>query len=407
MNPQNIRIDDYDYPLPESRIARFPLKQRDLAKLLYWNGSTIEDEVFRSVPSLLRKDSLLVFNDTKVIYARLFFHKSTGSKIEIFCLEPVEPAEVQVAFAAKGSVVFKCLIGNNKKWKQGPLVSSTNHNGTQIVLHAERLESDNECWNVRFSWDTDMSFAEILEICGVVPLPPYLDRESQEQDKTDYQTVYANYDGSVAAPTAGLHFTEQTLQETEQKGIATTFVTLHVGAGTFKPVSSACIGDHDMHVEKLSVSRESICKLIEHIDKDIVCVGTTSVRTIESLYWYGVRLMANKGEYFPMDIEQWEPYCYCEEELPSAVLALGTIVEAMDKNKLESVSGRTRLLIAPPYRYRVVKGIITNFHQPKSTLLLLVSALIGDSWREIYGHALDNGYRFLSYGDACLFMPHG
>ena len=251
MNPKDILIEEFNYPLQEKQIAKFPLKQRDKAKLLYFNGKEIKDEVFSSLPSLLDSDSLLIFNDTKVIYARLFFYKETGAKIEIFCLEPFEPNDAQLAFAEKNRVVFRCLVGNNKKWKDGVLSSSKKEGEKEIMLLAKRLRAEDECWLVEFTWDGDKSFAEIMELFGVVPLPPYLHRESNEEDKEDYQTIYANYDGSVAAPTAGLHFTDKTFQDLKQRGIESCFVTLHVGAGTFKPVSTDTIGEHSMHIEKI------------------------------------------------------------------------------------------------------------------------------------------------------------
>lgn len=404
MNPKDILIEEFNYPLKEEQIAKFPLKQRDKAKLLYFNGREVKDEVFSSLPSLLDKDSLLVFNDTKVIYARLFFYKETGAKIEIFCLEPFEPNDVQLAFAQKNKVVFRCLVGNNKKWKDG-LLSSTKRieDKEELTLSAKRLQADGECWIVEFEWNGDKSFAEIMELFGVVPLPPYLHRESNEEDKEDYQTIYANYDGSVAAPTAGLHFTDKTFQDLKQKGIQSAFVTLHVGAGTFKPVSTDKIGEHSMHIEKIFVPKSVIQSLINYDEKTIICVGTTSVRTIESLYWYGRKIIENNGSYLPLDIKQWQPYEDPQTEISSRQ-SLEAILNMMEVNNINYLSGQTQLIIAPSYRYRIVKGMITNFHQPKSTLLLLVSALIGDDWKQVYQHALENNYRFLSYGDACLFL---
>lgn len=402
MQPQNICIDDFNYPLQEENIAKFPLKQRDNAKLLCYDGKEIKDETFVSLPNLLDRDTLLVFNDTKVVYARLFFHKPSGSKIEIFCLEPIEPNDIQLAFSQKDSVSFRCLIGNNKKWKQGILSSTKSVNGEEITLSAERKQQDKECWVVDFSWNKDKSFAEILELFGVVPLPPYLNREAEEDDKEDYQTVYANYEGSVAAPTAGLHFTEQTFSDLESKGIATSFVTLHVGAGTFKPVTSKTIGEHIMHTEKITVSRQAIENLIAYLDKQIICVGTTSVRTIESLYWYGRRIFLDNYAYSEMDVKQWEPYEGGAKV--GAKRALDALLKMMDKEKIEHIYGQTSLMIAPSYKYTLVKGMVTNFHQPKSTLLLLVQALIGEDWKKVYEHAMKNNYRFLSYGDACLFL---
>lgn len=402
MNPKDIVIEDYDYFLPKEKIAKFPLQQRDKAKLLTYNGREIKDEVFSCLPKLLKTNSLLVFNDTKVIYARLFFYKESGAKIEIFCLEPVQPLEIQEAFAQKGKVVFKCLIGNNKKWKDGSLVAKQKENGVETELFANRIKADNECWLVEFSWNREKSFAEIMEMFGTVPLPPYLDRDSIEQDKQDYQTIYANYEGSVAAPTAGLHFTEDTLEELKKNNIHTDFVTLHVGAGTFKPVASHSIGQHQMHTEKIFVSKSTITNIINHLENDVIAVGTTSVRTLESLYWYGAELL-EKGEYFPMSIKQWQPY-----ERPTNISskeALQIIIKFLDETNQDYIEGETQLIIAPCYKYRIVKGMVTNFHQPKSTLLLLVSAFIGEDWKKVYNYALSHDYRFLSYGDACLFLP--
>lgn len=401
MNPKDIVIEDYNYVLPKEKIAKFPLQQRDKAKLLFYNGKEIEDDIFYRLPKLLKENSLLVFNDTKVIYARLFFYKESGAKIEIFCLEPVQPLEIQEAFSQKERVVFRCLIGNNKKWKDGSLEAKQTIKGVETKLFANRIGAEKDCWLVEFTWTGKKSFAEIMEMFGNIPLPPYLDRDSVEQDKQDYQTIYANYEGSVAAPTAGLHFTEVTLEDLRKNNIQTDFVTLHVGAGTFKPVSSHNIGQHQMHTEKIFVSKSTIINLVKHLERDIVAVGTTSVRTLESLYWYGVELL-EKGN-IPMSIKQWQPY-----EKPTSISskeALQTIINFLDATNQDYIEGETELIIAPSYKYRIINGIVTNFHQPQSTLLLLVSAFIGEKWKKIYDHALKHNYRFLSYGDACLFLP--
>lgn len=401
MNPKDIVIEDYNYVLPKEKIAKFPLQQRDKAKLLFYNGKEIKDEIFSRLPELLKENSLLVFNDTKVIYARLFFYKESGAKIEIFCLEPVQPMEIQEVFSQKEKVVFKCLIGNNKKWKDGLLEAKQKIKGIETKLFANRVGAEKDCWLVEFTWTGNQSFAEIMEMFGNIPLPPYLDRDSLEQDKQDYQTIYANYEGSVAAPTAGLHFTEETLEDLKKNNIHTDFVTLHVGAGTFKPVSSHNIGQHQMHTEKIFVSKSTIINLIKHLERDIVAVGTTSVRTLESLYWYGVELL-EKGN-IPMSIKQWQPY---EKTTSiSSKEALQTIINFLDATNQDYIEGETELIIVPSYKYRIINGIVTNFHQPKSTLLLLVSAFIGEKWKEIYDYALKHDYRFLSYGDACLFLP--
>ena len=397
---QDIKIEDFDYPLSEDKIAKFPLKQRDEAKLLVYDGKNIKDEKFYSLPSLINSNSLLIFNDTKVVYARLFFQKETGSKIEIFCLEPVQPEDFQVSFAKTDTVKWRCLIGNNKKWKSGIISRQEIINGNIITLKANRLEAEKDTFIVEFSWDKGLSFAEIMQSFGVIPLPPYLNREANKEDNSDYQTIYATFNGSVAAPTAGLHFTDITFQEIKNKGIETAFVTLHVGAGTFKPVTSTTIGLHQMHTEKITVQKQIIEKLLLHIGTTI-CVGTTSVRTIESLYWYGISLLENKMQYSEIDIKQWQPYQ--KHENISTKESLQAILEMMYHYKLNHVYGQTQLMIAPSYQYRIVNAMVTNFHQPKSTLLLLVSAMIGENWKNVYNHALENNYRFLSYGDACLF----
>jgi len=401
MIPKDIAIENYNYVLPDNKIAKFPLPQRDKAKLLCYNGKEIKDNFFYNLPELLKINSLLIFNDTKVIYARLFFYKETGAKIEIFCLEAIDPTEVQEAFAQKNKVVFRCLIGNNKKWKDGRLSAKKNKNVSTIELFAKKLWAENEYWAVEFEWNGGHSFAEIMEIFGEIPLPPYLNRASTQKDKQDYQTVYANYEGSVAAPTAGLHFTEKTLKDLKSNNIDSDFVTLHVGAGTFKPVTSQNIGQHKMHTEKVVIAKSAIINIIKHSNNDIIAIGTTSVRTIESLYWYGVELIENKGVFSPMHIKQWQPY---EKQINIPYKeALQTIVEVLDKECLNSVTGDTELIIIPSYEYRIM---VTNFHQPKSTLLLLVSAFIGEDWKKIYKHAMENNYRFLSYGDACFLSPN-
>ncbi len=398
---KEISIEEYAYPLSEDRIAKYPLKQRDKAKLLYWNGKQIRDEVFSDLPSLLSRDTLLVFNDTKVVYARLLFKKPTGSTIEIFCLEPLTPNSFQLSFSQTEKTTWKCLVGNNKKWKEGILSQTKLVSGKEVTLTAERKEQINECWVVEFAWDKGFSFAEIMQEFGVIPLPPYLKRQSEEEDKIDYQTIYAHYDGSVAAPTAGLHFTDSTFEELKQKDIRTSFVTLHVGAGTFKPVTEKTIGEHQMHTEKIIITLSTLDDLLSYIDKEIICVGTTSVRTIESLYWYGVKIIESKGKQSDFSIQQWYPYEQHKDI--SAKESLNTIKQYMLSNHLDYISGQTSLIIAPSYKYRIVEGMVTNFHQPKSTLLLLVSAMIGEKWKDVYQHALTNNYRFLSYGDACLF----
>lgn len=399
----DIAIKDFDYDLPSERIAKFPLEERDKAKLLVLNKNVIQEKTFFELPDLLDKDSLLIFNETKVVHARLFFQKTTGSIIEIFCLEPTSPNEIQIAMAQKGEGYWLCFIGNNKKWKEDSLSKTIIHNGKEITLSAKRESQKDNAWIVKFNWTKEYSFAEVLSIMGVIPLPPYLNREATNEDNEDYQTIYAKQEGSVAAPTAGLHFTEKTFEDLKQKKIASNFITLHVGAGTFKPVSSELIIDHVMHAEKVAVSKQVIQNLIEHLDKKIICVGTTSVRTIESLYWHGVKLIENKDEDIEIDISQWEPYQKEENITPRQ--ALEAILDRMNRENVDLLCGQTQIIIAPTYKYRIVKAVVTNFHQPKSTLLLLVSALIGDKWKDCYKFALENNFRFLSFGDACYFEP--
>lgn len=399
----DIAIKDFDYDLPSERIAKFPLEERDKAKLLVLNKEVIQEKTFFELPDLLDKDSLLIFNETKVVHARLFFQKTTGSIIEIFCLEPTSPNEIQIAMAQKGEGYWLCFIGNNKKWKEDSLSKTIIHNGKEITLSAKRESQKDNAWIVKFTWTKEYSFAEVLSIMGVIPLPPYLNREATNEDKEDYQTIYAKQEGSVASPTAGLHFTEKTFEDLKQKKIASNFITLHVGAGTFKPVSSELIIDHVMHAEKVAIPKQVIQNLIEHLDKKIICVGTTSVRTIESLYWHGVKLIENKDEDVEIDISQWEPYQKEENITPRQ--ALGAIVDRMNRENVDLLCGQTQIIIAPTYKYRIVKAVVTNFHQPKSTLLLLVSALIGDKWKDCYKFALENNFRFLSFGDACYFEP--
>ena len=399
----DIAIKDFDYDLPSERIAKFPLEERDKAKLLVLNKDVIQEKTFFELPDLLDKDSLLIFNETRVVHARLFFQKTTGSIIEIFCLEPTSPNEIQIAMAQKGEGYWLCFIGNNKKWKEDSLSKTIIHNGKEITLSAKRESQKDNAWIVKFTWTKEYSFAEVLSIMGVIPLPPYLNREATNEDKEDYQTIYAKQEGSVASPTAGLHFTEKTFEDLKQKKIASNFITLHVGAGTFKPVSSELIIDHVMHAEKVAIPKQVIQNLIEHLDKKIICVGTTSVRTIESLYWHGVKLIENKDEDVEIDISQWEPYQKEENITPSQ--ALEAIVDRMNRENVDLLCGQTQIIIAPTYKYRIVKAVVTNFHQPKSTLLLLVSALIGDKWKDCYKFALENNFRFLSFGDACYFEP--
>ncbi len=399
---KEIRIDDYNYPLPEERIAKFPMDQRDHSKLLCLKGDQISEHHFYDLPDLLPDNSLLVFNNTKVIHARLFFRKATGSTIEVFCLEPWRMA-VSEAFEQRERCTWTCFIGNNKKWKSGPLTLEFEIQNSKFEIQASRREAVGNAWIVDFEWTGGISFAEVIEHAGVIPLPPYLNRDAEESDATRYQTVYARYDGSVAAPTAGLHFTPEVLDRLAQRDIATEYLTLHVGAGTFKPVSTDTIGEHEMHVEKVQITADQLSNLIKLRDRRLIAVGTTSVRTLESLYWFGVKLKRDP-DLAMMHIDQWDPYLL-EPATPSADEAFDEVLRWMQRHDTDHLDGETQLMIAPGYHYHVVDCLITNFHQPKSTLLLLVSALIGDRWHECYRYALDHGFRFLSYGDSCLFMP--
>ncbi len=399
---KHITIDDYDYPLPEERIAKYPLAERDASNLLVLKDNQIQKSQFRNLGDFLPENALLVFNETKVIRARLQFHKSTGSRIEVFCLEPEQ--DYQVAFAAISPVKWKCLVGNAKRWKEGKLSMPLSVNGQETTLYAERLAHNDQYSEIEFSWSPEtLPFASVIEAAGEIPLPPYLHRDAEPSDRDRYQTVFARYDGSVAAPTAGLHFTQPLIAHLREQGFSFDEVTLHVGAGTFRPVSTETIGEHAMHSETIVVRKSLIENLIHHIGKPIIPVGTTSTRTLESLYWIGVMLAEQGIELRPLHIGQWFPY---ESHAPiSTAKALQNIVDYIDRHHLTRLEASTSLMIAPSYKMRVITGLITNFHQPKSTLLLLVSALIGDRWKDCYRFALDNGFRFLSYGDSCLFLP--
>lgn len=399
---KDISIETYDYPLPEDRIAKYPLPERDASKLLVLKNNEIQESQFRNVGEFLPKDALLVFNETKVIRARLQFRKDTGSRIEIFCLEPEQ--DYQVAFSAASPVRWKCLIGNAKRWKEGRLSMPLTVNGEAVTLYAECLSRNDQGAEIEFSWSPEgLSFASVLEAAGEIPLPPYLHRDAEPDDRDRYQTVFARYDGSVAAPTAGLHFTQPLIAKLREQGFQFDEVTLHVGAGTFRPVATDTIGEHAMHSETIIVRKSLIKNLIEHQDKPVIPVGTTSTRTLESLYWIGVMLKEQGLELRPLHVEQWFPY---EGHEPlSAPEALQWVLDYLDQHGLTRLEASTALMIAPSYQMRIITGLITNFHQPKSTLLLLVSALIGERWQDCYRFALDHGFRFLSYGDSCLFLP--
>ena len=398
---KHIQIADYDYPLPDERIARYPLAERDQSKMLCLKDGRIGEHRFAELPALLPLNTMLVFNDTKVIHARLLFRKETGALIEVFCLEPYRMA-VSEAFEQREKCSWVCMVGNNKKWKEGRLCGQWTAEGNLFVLSAARREAVGNTWIIDFSWTGGMSFAEVIEASGVIPLPPYLGREAEESDATRYQTVYAHYEGSVAAPTAGLHFTPRVFEDLKARSIATEYLTLHVGAGTFKPVSTDTIGEHEMHVEKVFVTEENLDHIAAHAGRPLVAVGTTSVRTLESLYWFGVQLF-ERPDLDGMSISQWDPYTLDDHGLGFAE-AYDNVLQWMRRKGMSHLSGETQLMIAPGYHYRTISGLVTNFHQPKSTLLLLVSAFIGERWRECYRYALDHGFRFLSYGDCCLFL---
>lgn len=399
--PQNIQIGDFDYPLPDDRIARHPLAQRDGCKLLVAGPRiTPAEHVFTELPDLLPSDAMVIFNDTRVINARIRMHKSTGALIEIFCLEPALPADYALNFAATESCEWTCLVGNAKKWNSGALEAIINVNACEETLRAERLEGAGGSFRIRFSWTGGWPFADIIAAAGVIPIPPYLNRETEASDASDYQTVYCRAEGSVAAPTAGLHFTPELMEAMSQRGSLLRRVTLHVGAGTFRPVKSDSIGEHEMHSEFISVGQDLIADLIRH-EGPVIAVGTTSVRTLESLYHIGCMIHDGK---WAGELEQWYPYDDGHPSL-SRKDALEAVARYLEASGSGTLVGNTRIIIAPGYDYRVVDGMVTNFHQPRSTLLLLVSAFLGgDRWRGIYDFALEHGFRFLSYGDACLFL---
>lgn len=401
---RNIRIEDYDYPLPESRIAFYPAEQRDDSKLLIFSkeDDKITDTVFHQLPDFLNENHWLVFNDSKVIHARLQVHNATGAAIEIFCLEPLSPSiDPAVAFTLSGSVTWKCMVGNARKWKH-PIDIEVPLHERVIHVRAERGEAVEGTFGVTFTWpDADVSFAEWVEAYGKVPLPPYIRRDAEDSDTERYQTVYARHDGSVAAPTAGLHFTDDLLHTLNAKGVETEYVTLHVGAGTFKPVSSETIGGHFMHEEKILITESFIRKLLDNKGKRLIAVGTTVTRTLESLFVIGAKL--HLGLDNPLVVEQWETYDNPEIHKVAEEQSLAAILSYLQAHDTDMLRAATRLIILPTYTRHIVGGLITNFHQPKSTLLLLISNFLGNDWHRIYQHALDNDYRFLSYGDANLY----
>lgn len=421
MDTKHIRIDDYNYELPDERIAKFPLKQRDHSKLLIYNHGQVSDDLFYNLPSYLPADALMIFNNTRVIQARLHFRKETGALIEVFLMEPAQPAGYEQMFQATSQCSWLCMIGNLKKWKDGTLKRDFEIKGHKLTLSATMdrskasVKSGGTNYWVDFSWDNpNINFADILDAVGELPIPPYLNRKTEESDKTTYQTVYSKIKGSVAAPTAGLHFTDKVLQDIDSKGITRDEVTLHVGAGTFKPVKTEEIEGHNMHSEYIVVHRHTFEHLLQH-NCHAIAVGTTSVRTLESLYYIGVKvIMHPDATEEELHVNQWEPYdlphddrglVIVDGEAISVNKSIKAILDYLGRDKLEALHTSTQIIIAPGYEYKIVKMLVTNFHQPKSTLLLLVSAFLHGDWRKVYRYALDNGFRFLSYGDANLLMP--
>ncbi|MDR1198955.1 MAG: S-adenosylmethionine:tRNA ribosyltransferase-isomerase [Prevotellaceae bacterium] len=394
----NISINDFDYELPDERIAKFPLQQRDSSKLLIYDKGKISHQPFSSLPNLINPNSLLVFNNTKVVRARIFFYKPTGAQIEVFCLEPVAPGNYEQNFAATSECIWNCTVGNLKKWKSEALKKEFVCDSIRDELCVEKLDTDGLSLKLKFTWKSGLSFAQVMDVCGKIPVPPYLKRESQEIDSERYQTIYSKPEGSVAAPTAGLHFTDNIIQALKSKNIETDEITLHVGAGTFKPVKTEFANEHLMHSEHFFVEKTSILKIIRHLG-NITAVGTTSVRTLESLYWAGCKIKQNKNIH-NINIQQFEPY---ENNLQISVEeSLQAVIKYLDDNSLTKLDAATQIMILPEYKPRTVTRLITNFHQPKSTLLLLVAAFIGSNWRKVYDYALKNDFRFLSYGDSSI-----
>lgn len=407
MHPENIFIKDYTYELTEERIAKYPLPQRDESKLLIYKNGKIEENNYYNLDKYIPSNSLLVFNNTKVVEARLIFQKSSGSVIELFCLEPAEEyPDITTAMMQKKKVLWKCLVGGAKKWKDESLIKMIKmieSDSKEVELVAKKIKKLTDDFLIEFSWnDASLSFAEILHHTGSVPLPPYLHREAEETDKERYQTIYAKHEGSVAAPTAGLHFTERLFQKLEKKNIQRDFVTLHVGAGTFKPVKTETISEHEMHAEFFEVRKEFLETLLQHLNKNIIVIGTTSLRTIESLYWLGVKtIFQAEISQHDLQLQQWEVYNIDASDI-STEQALQSLLQWMNKNQTEVLVTKTQIIIVPGYELKIVNGLITNFHQPQSTLLLLVASIVGDYWKKIYSYALENNFRFLSYGDGSL-----
>ncbi|MCK5847315.1 MAG: S-adenosylmethionine:tRNA ribosyltransferase-isomerase [Bacteroidales bacterium] len=404
MHPKNIQISDYNYPLDDSKIAQHPVSQRDKSKLLISNSGVITESIFENISQFLPHNSLIVYNDTKVIRARMQFRKPTGAKIEIFILEPLQPTtEIQNSFAVKGQCEWKCLVGNAKKWKEGDLSLKMQYLGEEFTVYATKGEVIGNSYRINFKWAPEhLTFSDVLIATGSIPLPPYMKRDTEKEDVERYQTIYAKHQGSVAAPTAGLHFTNEVEDSLSKNGIKKNYVSLHVGAGTFKPVSSEKIEGHEMHTEQVVINRQLIQDILNYKGKKIIAVGTTTTRSLESIYWYGVLLLQDSAAKF--HVKQWDPYDNKFAETVSVDQSLLAVLKYMDNNGIGELHGDTQIIIAPSYNYKIVDILITNFHQPKSTLLLLVSAFYGEEWRKSYDYALKNNFRFLSYGDSCLFF---
>jgi S-adenosylmethionine:tRNA ribosyltransferase-isomerase len=404
MHPGNINIKDYSYELPEEKIATFPLAERDQSKLLIYKDGAINESVFVDIDTVIPTDSLVIFNNTRVIHARMLFQRVTGAQIEIFCLEPAGHHDYQLSFSSIGSTVWKCMVGNAKRWKDDVLEKQIEGG---IVLKAEKIHKEEELFHIRFSWEpAQLSFAEVLYKAGSLPIPPYLNRNSEILDETRYQTIYAQHDGSVAAPTAGLHFTEKVFDKLAAKNVSRAEVTLHVGAGTFKPVKTELLSEHEMHEETVFITLKTLFAIQDCMEKNkpLIAVGTTSTRTLESIYWYGVKLM-NGIESDELQVSQWDPYDTYSIQ-PQKAEVIQFLIDRMKAQDITELQGSTQIIIAPGYIFRMVNILITNFHQPENTLMLLVAAFIGQKWKAVYEYALLHDFRFLSYGDSSILFNH-
>jgi len=397
----NIKISEYSYLLPDHRIAKYPLPERDSSKLLIWKQGKIAEDTFRYIAGHIPQGSKLIFNNTRVIHARMFFRKESGAKIEVFCLEPIEPADHQLSFQQAHRVVWRCMVGNAKRWKNETLSRTILAGSQSVLLEVKKITKEKNTFLIEFTWTAKVSFAELIEAAGTLPIPPYLNREPVPADEDTYQTIFAKNDGSVAAPTAGLHFTDAVLSDLKHRNITTGEVTLHVGAGTFTPVKSETIAGHTMHHETIVVSRNLIEELITS-NQRIIAVGTTSVRSLESLFWLGQKINNPALVTNHLEVKQWEPYKVTSQY--NKQKALQNIIDYLNTNNLDTLHFSTQIIIVPGYNFRITEGIITNFHQPQSTLILLISAFLGSGWKKVYDYALENNFRFLSYGDSNLYL---